>query len=226
MTRSWRWTLLWAGIILIGLGGLGGWLLARLGMPVEDLAGPLWGRHRPPKAAAKKKPAAAKKAVAAAEKPHRKGPDKNAPMVAHQRLRTGDEPDPDDAADDDTPAAPDTGDQDDVLQAAMAGVKGPDPARAALQRCAINLQTVDLALRNYAHAHDHQFPKKLGELIPAYLPAIPRCPVARKDTFSPGYSVGSEFEVFTLTCAGRHHKAVGLGKGFPRLYSEGGLKLK
>lgn len=52
---------------------------------------------------------------------------------------------------------------------------------------------------------------------------IPKCPVAREDTYSSSYSVGAD-QSFTLFCQGDHHTAWGrLPENHPRYHSTEGF---
>ncbi len=98
-----------------------------------------------------------------------------------------------------------------------------------LFRCESNLRTISNAIEMYSTDHKGKYPEKLNELVPDYLPKIPRCPSAGKDTYSPSYLLKKEGsgESYNLFCLGSNHTASGLGKDFPRYeYSLGTVKEK
>jgi len=72
---------------------------------------------------------------------------------------------------------------------------------AQLVACRHNLldlqQALDVAARKKA-------PASLSELVPLYLSAVPTCPSAGADTYSPSYQHAAA--AFTVWCSGSHHR--------------------
>ena len=76
------------------------------------------------------------------------------------------------------------------------------------------------------HRQDRKlFPRKLEELVPVYLPEIPRCPNSDKETYSHGYEVSSTGTQFTLMCTqARIVRDSGLDGMFHQYSSQSGLE--
>lgn len=110
----------------------------------------------------------------------------------------------------------------------------PQSSPDDLRRCQSNLQSLGIALDRYAEDHFARFPNRAGSqltrqdcarmfnesLVPRYLPRVPTCPAAGRDTYSEGYwpSSGSpdgSGEGFVLRCRGRNHVAAGAPSNFP-----------
>ena len=93
------------------------------------------------------------------------------------------------------------------------------------KECHQNIKKLSVALM--IHVSDHnRLPEDLGDLVPNYLTALPNCPVAEEDTYTPGYLIRPleegelldtgtfiEYEpgtpVFELCCRGEHHPRLG-----------------
>ena len=82
----------------------------------------------------------------------------------------------------------------------------------SLLKCANNLRSFEKGRKNvsicealelYAIDHKGKYPKRLADLMPKYLRAIPTCPTATKDTYSAGYH--SNGRQYTISCSGTHH---------------------
>lgn len=84
-----------------------------------------------------------------------------------------------------------------------------------LSACRQNLQNVATALQVYANGHDGQFCQELKTLVPDHLKALPTCPAAGRDTFSPGYQLSKDGTTYTLLCRGRNHGPVGMQANEP-----------
>ncbi len=93
--------------------------------------------------------------------------------------------------------------------------------------CCANCWKIDEALRKYHEDHSRKYPKSLLELVPIYLDSIPKCPAAKKDTYSESY-INSSFDNkgyptnFTFYCAGSNHSH--LKPNFPQYGSNSGLR--
>ena len=98
-----------------------------------------------------------------------------------------------------------------------------------LYRCESNLRTISNAIEMYSTDHRGKYPKKIDELVPGYLPKIPKCPAAGRDTYSSSYVLKTDnlSESYSLFCSGSHHTAMGLGKDYPAyIYLLGTVKQK
>jgi len=71
--------------------------------------------------------------------------------------------------------------------------------------CYQNLCYIEKALIAYGRDHKGLYPKTLKELTPKYIKAIPTCPQAGKDTYSPSYLAITNRPMFFVACEGRHH---------------------
>jgi len=119
-------------------------------------------------------------------------------------------------------------DRDDVSQKPLPDIsrlKGPAKARQQLKGCLTNLSRISLALATYARGHDHQVPRKLKELVPKYIPKLPVCPAARKDTYLATYKTDKDLEGYKLFCEGHFHAKMGVPKNAPVL-ADGRVRLK
>lgn len=102
--------------------------------------------------------------------------------------------------------------------------------REIARQCRGNLQVLADALNQY-RVHRGTFPEKLADLVPAYLEAIPPCPVAKKDTYSKSYywedrHYGGNFPdrlILEMCCLGHHHSAAGWEENHPRFDLDDGL---
>ncbi len=71
------------------------------------------------------------------------------------------------------------------------------------RECETSIRTIVSAIELY-RTHNPRVPERLEQLIPRYLPEIPRCPKAKKDTYSESYLVYKT--KYTLFCRGHHHR--------------------
>lgn len=97
--------------------------------------------------------------------------------------------------------------------------------------CFTNLTRIASALEQYAGERQGNYPGSLQELVPEYLDAIPVCPEAGIDTYSPSYRVFERTvetngtgekaykkeKAFIIYCRGYYHKSAGFEKDQPRL---------
>lgn len=96
------------------------------------------------------------------------------------------------------------------------------PGNDSYRKCWGNVGTISAALVMFQQRHKH-FPRKLSDLVPHYLMAIPTCPGAGRDTYSRSYRRGSRLiegrrtEVRLLYCSGRNHSDAGVGRDEPKL---------
>ena len=73
-------------------------------------------------------------------------------------------------------------------------------AQGALTGCQANLQTLSVALEDYADAHNHRYPQRLDEL---HLQSMPSCPSADQPTYA--LTLSADQKSYTLYCSGNHH---------------------
>jgi competence protein ComGC len=109
--------------------------------------------------------------------------------------------------------------------------------------CQSNLKTIATALETYSLDHDGEYPSNMEDLVPAYIPEIPSCPVGDGlklgyvvfirttggNTYIPSYQVyndtlSKEFR-YTYYCSGENHK-VFTDPNFPQYNSENGLIIR
>ena len=96
---------------------------------------------------------------------------------------------------------------------------GAAPDSYQESECGAQLKTVGTALEVYSTEHQGHYPQALSQLVPRYLPAIPLCPTAKRDTYSAGYQVGMDPDRYRVCCTGTHH----FTENLPAYSSEGGL---
>jgi len=95
--------------------------------------------------------------------------------------------------------------------------------------CRNNLKKIASALEKYAGDNDNRYPKKLSQLAPYYMKAIPTCLAAEKDTYGGSYKYQSGDpkkdipDVYTFYCEGHYHKSVGVSPNYPQYNSITGL---
>ena len=103
----------------------------------------------------------------------------------------------------------------------FAAVLQPDPFRShalgGAAACQAHLQALRTAVELYARDSEGRVPLELSRLVPRYLQALPTCPAADKDTYSPGYLPRGSRDGFDLACRGFYHGDAGLGQDEPAL---------
>lgn len=109
----------------------------------------------------------------------------------------------------------------------VAAVAIPSFERARVQgqltACRSNLRNIGTALEMYSTDALGRFPTQLSRVAPNYLQAIPTCPSAGVDTYSPSYESATTPDVYTVYCKGAHHEAAGMPADFPLYTSTQGL---
>lgn len=100
-----------------------------------------------------------------------------------------------------------------------------DRARGAgqLTACTSNLKNIGTAAEMFSTDHSGRFPTTLGELVPDYLKAIPTCPAAGADTYSPSWRATTSPDGYAFGCSGHHHAARGIADNCPAYTSNEGL---
>lgn len=84
-----------------------------------------------------------------------------------------------------------------------------------LAGCRFNLSAIATAAEMYS-IDTGSYPESIGLLGPLYLPSMPICPEARKDTYTSGYRAGpgapgnrqDHTQYYYLECTGNHHPDV------------------
>ncbi|MFH0802027.1 MAG: methyltransferase [bacterium] len=72
--------------------------------------------------------------------------------------------------------------------------------------CRANETRIVESLNKYASKHRNKYPARLELLLVSHeLTAIPVCPAAGRDTYTPGYKVSEDMKTFILGCAGKNH---------------------
>lgn len=94
-----------------------------------------------------------------------------------------------------------------------------------LNLCFNNIKRISAQIDNYHRKRD-RYPETLGELVPEYFKSLPTCPEAGKDTYSDGYEVSPDGQIFTLFCRGNSHADLKIPPGFPAYYSNEGIVRK
>lgn len=98
--------------------------------------------------------------------------------------------------------------------ATMASIMVPTIKRAMWKAqvtgCATNTRNMATALQVYANDYEGLYPDQLVKLEPKYIRSVPTCPSAMVDTYSPGYTVSSDAQSYTICCKGHNHAVMGL----------------
>ncbi len=94
--------------------------------------------------------------------------------------------------------------------------------RARLSGCQSNLRNLATAISQYEVDKKH-YPDELSEVVPTYIKAVPECPVAEIDTYSEGYLVTTDRDIYTIHCKGENHTIVNLGTDEPWYSPSSGL---
>lgn len=102
----------------------------------------------------------------------------------------------------------------------------PVPVSPAVQgtNCKSNLKNIATALEMYASDHAGSYPKSLTELVPKYLPVMPRCSLADHDTYADSYSMKSRPDWYLFYCKGKANATEGLAADLPRFSSDKGME--
>ncbi|MCA9795089.1 MAG: hypothetical protein KC910_24945 [Candidatus Eremiobacteraeota bacterium] len=91
-------------------------------------------------------------------------------------------------------------------------------ANQKIGQCEGHLKSLGIALEKYAYRHNGTYPDKLQELVPDYIEAIPTCPAARQDTYTPGYEKHDDGG-YRLVCKGHNHGDLDIPADYPRINS-------
>lgn len=92
-------------------------------------------------------------------------------------------------------------------------------AQGQLTSCKTNLKNLATALEMYSTDNTGSYPRALGILTPAYMPVLPNCPAAERETYSAGYVVHAEPDDFTIYCSGLNHALADTPANYPRYSS-------
>ena len=96
--------------------------------------------------------------------------------------------------------------------------------------CCGNLTRIGLAVEAYYREHG-ELPQSQYDLVPHYLPEIPRCPSADYDTYrssfggSGGRAPWNREDYYLVECCGENHKDYWVAPDFPAYDNQNGLKL-
>lgn len=90
--------------------------------------------------------------------------------------------------------------------------------------CKLNLKNIATGLEMYASDHAGGYPKSLTELVPKYLPVMPRCSLADHDTYVDSYSMKARPDWYLFYCKGNAHAQEGLAVDLPRFSSDRGME--
>lgn len=75
--------------------------------------------------------------------------------------------------------------------------------------CSQQINLLTRAIASYqqleSNSQDTPLPRSLGQLVPKYIPALPKCPAAGKDTYTKSYHPDYYFDTYKLYCSGSHH---------------------
>ena len=82
--------------------------------------------------------------------------------------------------------------------------------------CESNEKNIGTALEMYSTDNCGRYPRNLSALAPEYLPVIPTCPAARRDSYSSGYQVACNPDNYSFCCSGDNHAAANLKANCPR----------
>ncbi|MBI3926510.1 MAG: hypothetical protein HY319_13295 [Armatimonadetes bacterium] len=90
--------------------------------------------------------------------------------------------------------------------------------------CQSNVKNVATGLEMWSTDNEGRYPGSLAQLVPDYLRAIPTCPSAGTDSYSPTYRSSTDPDVFTVLCQGAHHTDAGAPENYPEYSSVTGIK--
>lgn len=90
-----------------------------------------------------------------------------------------------------------------------------DPAMLRLEGCLLSERRIVQALETYRYDTRSPYPMSLAQLVPDYLPALPSCPSAGRDTYSSNYGTLQNPDAYTFYCAGSHHAEAGVAPDNP-----------
>lgn len=99
-------------------------------------------------------------------------------------------------------------------------------AMSRLSTCESNLHNMSTALSLYANDNGGQYPTSLSGITPQHMVQLPSCPSSGTvAAYTTGYEYTNDAPTgFTISCNGAFHAEVGLGTGFPRIISSGGMQ--
>lgn len=92
--------------------------------------------------------------------------------------------------------------------------------------CNFNCKKIGTALEMYSTDNSGHYPKSLTQLEPKYLPSIPPCPAAGKETYCSSYTSNTHPDSYTFYCKGHYHSGAGVGQDKPYYSSTSGLTAK
>ena len=97
--------------------------------------------------------------------------------------------------------------------------------------CAGQVARIGLALETYAAEHG-ELPQSQNDLIPRYLEAIPKCPVAERVTYRTTFGAGAGYnktdnpDYYLVECCGVNHGSLFVAPNFPAYDNLEGLRVE
>lgn len=91
-------------------------------------------------------------------------------------------------------------------------------------KCKSNLRTLGTACEMYSTDNWGRYPRRLQDLVPGYIKAIPTCPAADRDTYSPSFASTSNPDDYTIFCQGNNHRRSGCGINYPQYCASDGMR--
>lgn len=89
--------------------------------------------------------------------------------------------------------------------------------------CKTNLRNIGTALSLYSNDNGGRFPSGLNKITPDYMQVLPSCPAVSIDTYTGGYQVNADNDIYTLSCHGINHSSYDYGQDEPYYTSAGEL---
>lgn len=93
-----------------------------------------------------------------------------------------------------------------------------------LSACKQNVRAMASAIESYATDNRGRYPSTLNRLSPAFISALPTCPVTKSSSpYETGYESSTGPDNYTISCAGGNHTTVGLPANYPQYNAATGL---
>lgn len=106
--------------------------------------------------------------------------------------------------------------------AILPGLMHRPKRQGPLTACKSNLKNIGTAMEMYSTDWQGHYPNNLAALTPAYLIALPQCPVSRSQSYrlqtgpKAGYNTQGYEDYYVLQCQGENHKRIRLAPNFPQ----------
>jgi competence protein ComGC len=99
-------------------------------------------------------------------------------------------------------------------------------SRPSIPPCQSYSKNICTALQAYADDNGGQYPAKLKDLIPGYMPNLPVCKDTKENSYESTYTVSTNPDAYTFWCScGKFRKSIVTGN-FPQYTSEKGMIVK